>query len=82
MSQATDLVPLPAYQEQRRHVFPSPESLRWFVRTNHDELVRRGALTMPAGRKLINPGPFDQVVVEVGAKKAAASRRTVEAGSV
>lgn len=71
MSQAAELVPLIQYQEQRQQVFPSPESLRWFVRTNHGKLVARGALLMPTGRKLVNPGLFDQVVVEVGALKAA-----------
>ena len=38
---------------------------------NHAELTKCQALVMPAGRKLINAPAFEQVVIEVGARKAA-----------
>lgn len=76
MSTVTTGLQLPEeYREPRTRVFPSPESLRWFMRGNHSELIRRQALVMPAGRKLVNPTAFDQVVVEVGARKAAGRAR-------
>jgi len=59
------------YLQGRGHIFPSLESLRWFTRQHHAELVRRQALVMPAGRKLVNVPAFDQAVVEIGARRAA-----------
>jgi len=64
------MLPLTEYQQQRPHIFPSLDSLRWFIRQNHAALIERHALLMPTGRKLISPGLFDAFVVEVGAKKA------------
>ena len=66
-----DLLTLPEYRAQRERVFPSEESLRWFIRMNHAELTKRQALVMLAGRKLISPPAFDQVVLAVGSRKAA-----------
>ena len=71
----TDLLLLAEYREHRSRVFPSDESLRWFIRSNHAELTRRKALVMPAGRKLINPPEFDQAVLDIGARKAAGRSR-------
>lgn len=65
------LVPPKVYLETRWHIFPSLESLRWFTRQHHAELVRRQALVMPAGRKLLNVPAFDRAVVEIGAERAA-----------
>ncbi|MCZ2290836.1 MAG: hypothetical protein LC125_02690 [Burkholderiales bacterium] len=62
------------YLQGREHVFPSYESWRWFTRVHHDELVRRRALVMPAGRKLVNVPEFDQAVIEIGAQRAANRR--------
>ena len=59
------------YREQRPSVFHSDDSLRWFIRMNHAELVRRGALLMPTGRKLPDAAAFDQAVRDIGARKAA-----------
>ena len=67
----TDLMPPSKYLQGREHVFPSLESLRWFTRQHHAELVRRQALVMPAGRKLVNVPAFDRAVVEIGAQRAA-----------
>jgi hypothetical protein len=79
---AAEMVPLPEYQQQRQAIFPSQDSLRWFIRQHHHELVEQRALLMPAGKKLIAPSNFDRVVVEVGARLAASRRRgTINCGS-
>lgn len=77
---AAEMLPLPEYQQQRAYIFPSVDSLRWFIRQHHPELVERQALLMPAGKKLIAPAAFDRVVVEIGARLAASrTRRATEA---
>lgn len=63
------------YLQGREHIFPSEESFRWFCRQNHAELMRRQAVVMPAGRRLVNVAAFDEAVVEIGAHKAAARSR-------
>ena len=60
------LVPALGYQESRAHLFPSIESLRWFIRCNKSELTGAGALLEIAGRIRISPEAFDCVVLEVG----------------
>lgn len=59
------------YVAERRQVFPSVDSLRWFERQHRDELIAKGAVLMPAGRKLLNPTVFDAAVIEIGQKLAA-----------
>ncbi len=66
-----DLQTLPQYRVDRSHVFPSDESLRWFVRQNKSELIERRALVAPTGRKMAQPAEFDLAVVEIGARQAA-----------
>lgn len=63
-------VSLPTYQRQNSEVFASPESLKWFVRRNRDELVQAGALVMPVGKKLVVVERFDQVVMTIGQRRA------------
>lgn len=79
---AAEMVPLPQYQQERQAIFPSQDSLRWFIRQHHAELVEQHALLMPAGKKLIAPSNFDRVVVEIGARLAAGRKRSVINGSV
>lgn len=71
MQEPLQLVQMRDYQRQRHQIFPSLDSLRWFIRSHRAELVDRGALLMPTGTTLICPGPFDAVVVEVGKRRAA-----------
>ena len=79
---AAEMVPPAEYQQQRQSIFPSQDSLRWFIRQHHQELVQQHALLMPAGKKLIAPSNFDRVVVEVGARLAAGRKRgTINGGS-
>lgn len=59
------------YLQGREHIFQSGESLRWFIRQNRTELLKRGAIVVPAGRKMLVADAFDQAVVEIGAKRAA-----------
>mgnify|MGYP001237525580 CR=1 FL=1 len=70
-----ELLPMPAYQQQRPHLFPSVDSLRWFIRQHHAELVEARALLLPARRRLIDPARFDAYVAEEGARRAAARVR-------
>lgn len=66
-------VPLEAYREQRSHVFPSANSMNWFVRQNLAELAECGAVIIPAGRKLAVVDKFDQAVQAIGERRARAS---------
>lgn len=59
------------YVAERPQIFPSVESLRWFERQHRDELIAKGAVVMPAGRKLLNAQVFDDAVIEIGQKNAA-----------
>lgn len=51
--------------------FVTLDSLRWFVRRNRDDLVRRGALIIVTGRMRFHPALFKQAAVEIGQKAAA-----------
>ena len=51
--------------------FSTLDSLRWFVRRNRDDLVRRGALIIVAGRMRFHPALFQRATVEIGQKAAA-----------
>ena len=65
-----ELASLEADREQRAHLFPSEQSLLWFVRKHRDELVIEGALRVIAGRQKISPAAADRVVLEVGKRSA------------
>lgn len=75
-SQLPRLVPLSRYQEERRDIFQTPISLRWFVEHNREALVAAGALVRPCRSLLAIPELFDQVVEDVGRKRASASRKS------
>lgn len=63
-----------AYVAERSQVFPGVESLRWFERQHRAELIERGAILMPAGRKLVDPAAFDRAVVEIGKRLASKNK--------
>ena len=65
------LVPLLEYQQSRAHLFPSLESLRWFIKTRKRQLVDAGALLDITRRHMILPARFDAVVMESGQQRAA-----------
>lgn len=66
---------LQTYQRLNSEAFPTEQSLKWFIRRNREELVETGALVMPAGKKLAVVDRFDQVVQQVGERRARASAR-------
>lgn len=71
MSQIIEALAAPEkYRESRAHLFPSPQSLVWFIRRNREELVAKGALLVLAGRNHVDPFKFDEVVIEVGQRAA------------
>lgn len=69
-TQTLSLVTPADYVAQRSQVFPGVESLRWFERQHRAELLERGAILMPNGRKLLDPEAFDRAVVEIGKRLA------------
>lgn len=60
------------HQRENERIFRTKESWRWFTREHREELISRGALCFLAGRLFVFPPAFDQLVVEVGRRKAAA----------
>ena len=64
------LTPTARYAQERRHLFPSDESIRWFLRQHKPELVEAGALLMVAGRWMADPSRFDAKVIEIGRRLA------------
>lgn len=61
-----DLTTVDAYQASRANVFPSLASLKWFIRQYSPMAWRNGALVKLAGRRLIHPTKFDELVLETG----------------
>lgn len=55
-------------------VFPSVESVRWYLREHREGLEDAGALLVIRGRLNIVPGPFESYVLRAG--QAAAKRRS------
>ncbi|MEP7301711.1 MAG: hypothetical protein ABI699_09295 [Caldimonas sp.] len=58
------------YRASRAHLFPSPQSLTWFVRQHKASLVAAGALTVIGGRHRLHPDKTDAVLVEAGKQAA------------
>jgi hypothetical protein len=61
------LIPKAIYRERgRTHIFPSPSSLDWFIRSNRSLLIAAEAL-VTVGRRgaLVDPLAFDEVVRRV-----------------
>ena len=59
-----------AYQESRAHLFPSTQSLSWFIRTHRQELIDGGALHVIAGRNVLQEAKTDEVVLAIGRQSA------------
>ena len=66
------LVTPEVYQAERTNLFPSPSSVRWFVRTHRKELVDANALLRINGRHVVDPDAFDRVTLEAGRVDAGA----------
>lgn len=52
-----------------QHVFPSVESLRWYLRTHESSLVSRGALIKLRGQWYLIRPTFDQAIVEIATQQ-------------
>lgn len=64
------LVPFNEYAAARRHLLPSDESARWFLRVNKAALVEEGALLFLAGRWWADPSRCDEAIVRIGERRA------------
>jgi hypothetical protein len=58
------------YRAERANLFPSPQSLAWFMRQHRVALIDAGALSTIAGKHRIHPARADAVVSEVGQQAA------------
>jgi len=74
-AQALDLRSPDDYRAERLHIYPSADSLRWFIRRHRDGLVGCGALTCPTGRWLVQPEAFDRAIIAIGQERAAGAVR-------
>lgn len=59
------------FQAANASIFPSLASLRWFYAKNRAALISGGAVTMIAGRLLVNAEAFARLAIEIGNKAAA-----------
>jgi hypothetical protein len=78
MSDELNLLTPGQYRVHRSAIFPTAQSVEWFVRKHRATLVEQGAISYPTGRMLIVPELFDRVVIGIGnerAKKVAAGNR-------
>jgi hypothetical protein len=65
-----ELVLLEDYQRANSHVFPSLESVRWYLKQRRARLIESGALLFINGRNWVNPAAFDRCAVESGQRDA------------
>jgi hypothetical protein len=72
-SPLSGLVYLEEYQKSRSHVFPSLNSLRWFISENREGLLAADALRQLSGRLMPHAERMDRFVDSIG--KRAAERR-------
>jgi len=68
------LLKLEEYQQQRAHMFPGLESLRWYMRNHRAGLQQAGALLYIAGRLWVDPTRFDAQVLDAGRQAAQRQR--------
>lgn len=61
-----DLVSLSDFQRATAHLFPSIESIRWYLRQNGKSLRTGGAVLTIAGRLWICPREFERIVLDLG----------------
>lgn len=61
-----EYVDLDTLQAGVASIYPTPDSIRWFVRRNKDALVGHGAVIIIAGRMRFHSARFKQAAVEIG----------------
>lgn len=74
----SDYFALEAYQQANQHIFPSPNSLRWFYRQHRSELIESGAVVRLAGRLMVHGGNMERIVKVIGARAALQEQPGVE----
>lgn len=62
-------VTLAQFQAANAAIFPTEDSLRWYLRTHRRALLDGCALTQIAGRLLIAPEAFTRVAAAIGREK-------------
>ena len=65
------LLTLRQLQARLAHLFPSLDSLRWFIRRSRALLQQHGALLQIAGRTYVDPDKFAAAVLVIGAAQSA-----------
>lgn len=70
-----EFVDLRALLPAVKHTFPSPDSLKWFVRQHKVELAEAGALINITGRLRFHPARFGQAAVAIGRNAVSTNRR-------
>ena len=58
------------YRATRAHLFPSHQSLEWFLRLHRGRLTEAGALTIIAGKRRLHAPRADAVLLAVGREAA------------
>jgi len=62
------------YRKQRAaHLLRTPQALKWYVRQHGPELVDQGAMLKIANRWMAHADRFDQAILQIGQRMAAAS---------
>lgn len=84
-SALSHLVPLDEFQRDNSRLFPSIESLRWFVRRHRDSLTGAGALIFIGRRWLIDTRLIGGAFEEIGRRQSsiapAGAPRSIGAGA-
>lgn len=68
-----EFVDLRALLPSVNHTFPTPDSVKWFVRQHRAELAEAGALINITGRLRFHPERFQRSAVEIGRRAAQGS---------
>lgn len=64
------VVALEQYRQQRAHLFPTMNSLQWWMRSHRRQAIEAGALLLVRGRYHVNPEKFDACIVACGQQDA------------
>lgn len=66
-----EFVDLDTLQAGVTSIYPTPDSIRWFVRRHRGALAEYGAVIIIAGRMRYHPSLFKQAAVAIGRRAAA-----------
>lgn len=60
-------------QQHASHLLRTRQALKWYLRQHGPELVKAGAMLKIANRWMVHADRFDQAVLQIGQRMAAAS---------